>query len=183
MSNRASALGEIHKIGTFGNLTNGVGVILSETFFDFTAEIAAFPSSIQTVEKVIGAANAKVKTSLAFKIASNRWLVAGTPDFRTALETKLSEQDGTITDLTHGRSAFVVSGSKAEWVLPKLFAVDFSLKAFPEHTGLATMHHDTFTQIYRSHAQTFDIFVFRSFARSFWQTLRHAAAETGYEIV
>jgi methylglutamate dehydrogenase subunit D len=183
MSSRASALGETHKQGTFGNIENGAGVTLGENFFDFTAEIAAFPSSIQAVEKVVGVANAKVKTSLTFKIATNRWLAAGTSDFRTALEPRISEQDGTLTDLTHGRSAFVVSGPKVEWVLSKLYAVDFSLKAFPTHSGLATMHHDTFAHIYRSQAEAFDIFVFRSFARSFWQTLCHAAAETGYEVV
>lgn len=183
MSNRASALGDTYKTGTFGNLENGTGVILSETFFEFTAEIAAFPSSIKTVEKLVVAAKSKVQTSTAFQIAANRWLVAGSADFRTALETKLPAEDGTLTDLTHGRSAFVISGPKVGWVLSKLFAIDFSLKALPEKTGLATMHHDTFAQIYRSNAETFHIFVFRSFARSFWQTLCHAAEETGYEVV
>jgi methylglutamate dehydrogenase subunit D len=183
MSDRASALGKACKPGKFSNFADGAGVTLGEKFFNFTAEIAAFPGSVQTVEKVIVAAEAKAKTGLAFEIAANRWLTAGTQDFRKLLEAKLLEQDGTLTDLTHGRTAFAVSGKTAEWVLSKLFAVDFSQKAFAENTGLATMHHDTFAQIYRSRAQSFEVFVFRSFARSFWHTLCRAAEEVGYEVV
>ncbi len=182
MSDRASALGEARKSGAFGDVSNGAGVTLDEIFFDFVAEVAAFPTTFPAVEKLIGSATVKVKTSFAFKIATNRWLVAGTPDFRRALEPKLASQDGTLIDLTHGRTAFMVTGPKSEWVLSKLFAVDFRLAAFPDKTGLATMHHDTFAQIYRPGAETFDIFVFRSFARSFWGMMCHAAEEVGYEV-
>jgi methylglutamate dehydrogenase subunit D len=183
MSDRASALGKSFKTGQFGNLTDGAGVALSEKFFDFTAEIAAFPDRKEAMEKIISAAAANAKSSLAYKIAASRWLAAGTADFRKGLEATLSDQDGTLTDVTHGRSAIVISGPKAEWVLSKLFAIDFSSKAFPEKSGLATMHHDTFAQIYRSGAESFEVFVFRSFARSLWHTLCRAAEEVGYEMV
>ncbi len=183
MSDRASALGQVRKSGAFGDVSNGAGVTLDETFFDFVGEVAAFPLSVATVEKLIGSATAKVKTSLAFKIAANRWLVAGTNDFRRALEPNLATQDSSLIDLSHGRTAFMVTGPKSEWVMSKLFAVDFRLAHFPDKTGLATMHHDTFAQIYRPGEDVFDIFVFRSFARSFWQTICHAAEEVGYEVV
>jgi sarcosine oxidase subunit gamma len=157
MSDRASAIGEALQTGRFGNLLNGVGVNLEETLLEFTGEIAAFPGSEEALEKIISAAAAKAKSSLAFKIAASRWLAAGTADFRKALEAGLLEMDGAMTDLTHGRSAFVVSGPQAVWVLSKLFAVDFLLKSFRENTGLATMHHDTFAQIYRSGTEIRDI--------------------------
>jgi methylglutamate dehydrogenase subunit D len=183
MSDRASALGETFIKGKFGNLANGAGVTLGEHFYEFTAEIAAFSGSEEALDKLISAASAKARSGFAFQIAANRWLAAGTADFRRALEAKLPERDGTLTDLTHGRTAFVINGSKAEWILSKLFAIDFSLKAFQAETGLATMHHDTLAQIYRPGAQTFDIFVYRSFARSFWHALCRAAEEVGYEVV
>jgi methylglutamate dehydrogenase subunit D len=183
MSDRASALGETFIKGKFGNLANGAGVTLGENFYDFTAEIAAFSRSEEALEKMISAASAKARSGFAFQIAANRWLAAGPPDFRRALEAKFPERDGTLTDLTHGRTAFVINGSKAGWILSKLFAIDFSPGAFPENTGLATMHHDIFAQIYRSEAQAFDIFVYRSFARSFWHSLCRAAEEVGYEVV
>jgi methylglutamate dehydrogenase subunit D len=172
MSDRASALGTEFKPGLYGDVSNGAGVRLSETFFGFTAEIAAFPGYENDIAKLIRKAESGIDGSLFFQIARNRWLAAGSTRFLTALENGIDEGQGSFIDLTHGRSAFMVGGPKAEWVLSKLFAVDFRLSLFPEKTGLATMHHDIFAQI----------FVFRSFARSFWKTLRHAAAEAGYKV-
>jgi methylglutamate dehydrogenase subunit D len=181
MSDRASALEEDFKPGLYGDVSNGAGVRLSETFFGFTAEIAAFPGSEDDIAKLTGKAEARIDGSLSFQIARNRWLAAGSTKFRAALENGIDENQGSFIDLSHGRSVFAVSGAKVEWALAKLFAVDFRQCAFPERSGLATMHHDTFAQIYRSGAESFEIFVFRSFARSFWKTLCHAAAEVGYE--
>ena len=73
---------------------------------------------------------------------------------------------GTVTDLSHGRTAIRISGPKAEWVLAKFFAIDFALPAFPEGAGRSTAHHDIFAQIQRTGAEQFDLYVFRSFARS-----------------
>jgi methylglutamate dehydrogenase subunit D len=183
MSDRASALGAEYKPGLYGDVSNGAGVTLSETFLGFTAEIAAFPGSEDDIGKLIRKAAARIDGSLSFQIAQNRRLAAGSTKFRAALENGMDENQSSFIDLTHGRCVFTVSGPKAEWVLSKLFAVDFRLSAFPEKTGLATMHHDIFAQIYRAEAESFEILVFRSFARSFWKTLRHAAEEAGYEIV
>jgi sarcosine oxidase subunit gamma len=67
-------------------------------------------------------------------------------------------------------------------VLSKLFAIDFALLAFPVGSGVATVHHDIFAQIQRTGEDAFDAYVFRSFARSFWKMLGHAAEEAGYEV-
>ena len=89
---------------------------------------------------------------------------------------------GTVTDLSHGRTAIRIAGPKAEWVLAKFFAIDFALPAFPVGAGRSTVHHDIFAQIQRTGADQFDLYVFRSFARSFWKALCHASEEVGYEV-
>jgi methylglutamate dehydrogenase subunit D len=182
MSDRASTLGAEFKPGLYGDVSNGAGVMLSETFFGFTAEIAAFPGYENDIAKLIRKTEAGVEDGVSFQIARGRWLAAGSTKFRAALENGINESQGSLIDLTHGRSVITVSGPKAEWVLSKLFAVDFRLSAFPEKTGLATMHHDIFAQIYRAGAERFEIFVFRSLARSFWHTLCHAAEDVGYDV-
>ena len=182
MSDRATALGADFKPGIFGDASRGAGVTLTETLHDFTAEVAAFPDHIDDVAALMRRAGARIEGSVAFQIAANRWLMAGPLKFRAALENSIDGRQGSFVDLSHGRSCFTIQGAKAEWVLSKLFAVDFSEKAFPQKSGLATMHHDIFAQIYRSSAESFEIFVFRSFARSFWRTLGRAAEETGYEV-
>jgi methylglutamate dehydrogenase subunit D len=182
MSDRASALGAEFKPGLYGDVSNSAGITLSELLFDFTAEIAAFPGVEEDITKLIHKAEARIDGSLSFQIAQNRWLAAGSTKFRAALENGVSGAEGSFTDLSHGRSAITASGPKVEWVLSKLFAVDFRKAAFPAGAGLVTMHHDVFAQIYRTSADRFTVFVHRSFARSFWQTLRRAAEEVGYEV-
>jgi methylglutamate dehydrogenase subunit D len=182
MSDRASPLGAEFKPGQFGNLANGVGVMLSEPQYGFLGELAAFHASMGTVAKLAGAA-ADSPGAIAFAIAANRWFLAGQEGMLATVRAKLVPADGSLTDLSHGRTCMRISGPKAEWVLSKLYAIDFSQAAFSAGTGLSTTHHSIFTQIYRHDEETFDLFVFRSLARSFWHTLRRAAEETGYEVV
>ena len=66
--------------------------------------------------------------------------------------------------------------------LEVLKGIDFALPAFPVGAGRSTTHHDVFAQIQRTGADQFDIYVFRSFARSFWKALCHASEEVGYEV-
>ena len=73
---------------------------------------------------------------------------------------------------------------RAEWVLSNFSALDSCAKtAFPVEAGRATAHHDIFVQLQRTREDAFDLYVFRSFARSFWHSLCHAAEEVGYEVV
>ncbi len=181
MSDRASALGADFKPGQYGNLTGGVGVTLGETDYGFLGELAAFSDALDKIERLVASVT-KSESVNAFKIASNRWFLAGPATLADTIHAKLKPAEGSLIDLTHGRTALRISGPKAEWVLSKLYAIDFSPGAFAVGTGLSTAHHSIFTQIYRRDAQTFDLFVFRSFARSFWHTLQKAAEETGYEV-
>lgn len=181
MSERASPLGADFKPGQFGNIANGIGAHLSETTFGFLGELAAFPNGLEKIEKLV-AALSKSESATVFKIASSRWFLAGPVTLSGIVTSRLKPTDGSLIDLTHGRTALLITGPKAEWVLSKLYPIDFSQAALPVGTGLATAHHSLFTQIYRPYEQTFDLFIFRSFARAFWHTLQRAAEETGYEV-
>jgi methylglutamate dehydrogenase subunit D len=183
MSNRASALGADFSLGTYGNVTNGAGVHLSETSFGFIGELASFTP--EKTDKLIASLRKSLKQSdisAAFKIAPNRWFLSGTEALRDAITAKIKADEASLFDLTHGRTSFLIMGEKATWVLAKLFPIDFDLAAFPVDSGLATTHHGTFTQIYRAYENTFDLYVFRSFARSFWHTLNTASSEVGYVV-
>ena len=182
MSDRASPLGADFKPGQYGNLAIGVGVMLSEPQYGFLGELAAFPASVGTVTKLAGAA-ADAPGAIYFKIAANRWFVAGSEGTDVLIAAKLKPADGSLINLSHGRTALRISGPKAEWVLSKLYPIDFSVAAFSTGVGLSTTHHSIFTQIYRHDEETFDLFVFGSLALSFWHTLRGAADEAGYEVV
>jgi methylglutamate dehydrogenase subunit D len=182
MFNRTSAIGSDYKRGTFGNLSQGPSVHLSETHFGFLSEIATFANAAITIDTLVSETSARLDGSSAFKIAHNRWFLAGTEALQRELKAKINPSDASMIDLTHGRTSLMITGPKAEWVLSKLYPIDFSLAMFPIETGLSTTHHNIFTQIYRPYETTFDLFIFRSFARSFWHTLTRASEDNGYEV-
>ena len=173
---------------------DGVGVTLAEVAPGSIVQLAAWRGEegamIATIREVAGLAlpdgaggGIATETQAAFGFAPGKFLVVDQEDgLATAFAKAVAASTGTVTDLSHGRTVIRISGPKAEWMLAKFFAIDFALPAFPIGSGLSTVHHDIFAQIQRSDADQFDVYVFRSFARSFWNSLCHASEEVGYEV-
>ncbi|MEK1887626.1 MAG: sarcosine oxidase subunit gamma family protein [Phyllobacterium sp.] len=189
-----SPLGAVYVAGDHGNAAGGVGVTIRERTGLSIIQITAWSDSIPDVLTAIGSATGLVlqnKPGLGrvageksvFGFAPGRYFVVGaTPELELRLRSVVSSELATLIDLTHGRTVIRVGGPRAEWVLSKLFAIDFSEHAFPVAYGRATLHHDIHANIQRIDDETFDLYVFRTFARSFWQTLGHAAEEVGYRV-
>ena len=194
MVEQQSPLEPVWKPGAHGKVLGGAGVVFEETQPGSIVQAAAFAGEERTLISVIrevtglalpdGAGGGIVADGKsAFGIAPGRFLVVDQQEgAAAALKAAVPASVGTVTDLSHGRTAIRISGPKSEWVLAKFFAIDFSLPAFPEGAGRATAHHDIFAQIQRTGAEQFDLYVFRSFARSFWTALCHASEEVGYEV-
>jgi len=191
MVDQLSPLAPVLTSGRHGPGT--VGVTLAEVAPGSIVQLAAWRGQesalIATIKESTGlalpdgAGGVATQTKAAFGFAPGKFLVADQDEGLAAVLAKaVTSETGTVTDLSHGRTVLRISGPKAEWVLAKFFAVDFSLPAFPEGAGLSTVHHDIFAQIQRTGADQFDIYVFRSFARSFWKSLCHASEEVGYEV-
>lgn len=194
MVERASPLEPVREPGAHGKVLGGAGVTLEETGPGSIVQAAAFHGR----EKELIAALAET-TGLAlpdgagggvaaggkavFGFAPGRFLAIDEDSgLASRLRPAVAADVGTVTDLSHGRTAIRVSGPRAEWVLSKFFAIDFCATAFPEGAGRSTVHHDVFAQIQRVGPDGFDLYVFRSFARSFWTALCHASEEVGYEV-
>ena len=191
---RQSPLEPAYHPGSHGNFEHGVDVILSETRPGSILQLAAWPGEekplIDAIRKVTGLAlpddaggGVASGTKSAFGFAPGKFTVVdGAEGLAAAFAGAVTPAIGTLTDLSHGRTAIRIAGPKAEWVLAKFFAIDFALPAFPLGAGRSTNHHDIFAQLQRTGADQFDIYVFRSFARSFWKALCHASEEVGYEV-
>ncbi len=191
---RQSPLEPVVKPGRHDNAEAGAGVTLGETQPAAIVQLAAWPG---LEKKVIAAVRSATGLALpdgpgggvaksekaAFGFAPGKFMVVDDAEgLAEAFSGAIPPATGTVTDLSHGRTAIRIKGPKAEWVLAKLFAIDFSPAAFPPGSARSTMHHDIFAQIQRSDADQFDLYVFRSFARSFWKTLCRAAEEVGYAV-
>jgi heterotetrameric sarcosine oxidase gamma subunit len=190
-----SPLGPAWRPGSHGNLVGGTSVVLSETQPGSIVQAAAWPGHEDALLAAIAAvsglriehrqgAGVFTETAAAFGFAPGKVLVVDEAEgLADRLAAAIGSETGTVTDLSHGRTGLRIAGPKAEWVLGKFFAVDFSIDAFPVSKGLATVHHDFFTQIQRTGPDRFDLYVFRSFARAFWTALCHASEEVGYEVM
>ena len=191
---RLSPLEPVFHPGSHGNFEHGVDVILTETRPGSILQLAAWPGAekqlIEAIRSVTGlalpdgAGGGLAKDGKAvFGFAPGKFIVVDEAEgLASAFAKAVTPAIGTVTDLSHGRTAIRIAGPKAEWVLAKFFAIDFALPAFPVGAGRSTTHHDVFAQIQRTGADQFDIYVFRSFARSFWKALCHASEEVGYEV-
>jgi sarcosine oxidase subunit gamma len=195
MVDQLSPLAPVLRPGRHALADHSVGVTLAEIAPGSIVQLAAWRGAegamIATIREVTGlglpdgaGGGVATETKAAFGFAPGKFLVVDLDHEGLAAEfsAAVGSETGTVTDLSHGRTAIRVEGPKAEWVLAKFFAVDFSLPAFPLGSGISTMHHDIFAQIQRTGADRFDLYVFRSFARSFWNALCHAAEEAGYEV-
>jgi heterotetrameric sarcosine oxidase gamma subunit len=194
MVEQLSPLGAAFEPGLRGNAANGVGVLLSEPQPGSIVQMAAWPGCeaalLAAIARATGlklglepGAGIAEKTRAAFGIAPGRFLLIDEEEgLADQLLKATGPEIGSVTDLSHGRTAIRLKGPRADWVLSKLFAVDFSAAGLGIGNAVSTNHHDVFAQIQRSGPDQFDIYVFRSFARSFWKTLGHAAEETGYEV-
>jgi methylglutamate dehydrogenase subunit D len=190
----ASPLEGHHHPGEFGAIPDdGEVLTLSERFGVSIAEVAAWrgeeKSALAAIGKATGlklagkpGAGASGKACAAFNIGPGRWVVSGEKSGLVADIDEATGENGTVTDLSHGRTIIRIDGPKSRWVLAKLFAVDISDGAFPLAHGLATAHHDILASIQRTGPDAFDIYVFRSFARSFWHLLCRSSEEVGYRI-
>lgn len=194
MVEQSSPLGAAWRPGAHGTADGEAGVRLTEMRPGSVCEVAAWRGEEKAVMAAIrkatgitladGAGAGSVKGGrAAFGVGPGRFLVVDQAEgIAEALASGIGRDTGTVCDLSHGRTAIRVAGPRAEWVLAKLFALDFSLAAFPVGAGRATSHHDVFAQIQRTGDDAFDIYVYRSFARSFWTLLCASAQETGYTV-
>ncbi len=177
---RLSALAPVYRPGSHGNFEHGIGVALSEVVPTSIVQLAAWSGKEKKLIGIIGSV-----MGLALPDAAGGGAVEGTRaafGLASIFAEAMEPDTGTVTDLSHGRTVIRIEGPEVEWIMAKFFALDFSLPAFPVGAGRSTAHHDIFAQIQRTAAEQFDIYVFRSFARSFWTALCRGCEEVGYEV-
>lgn len=90
------------------------------------------------------------------------------------LSALIAEDLGMLTQLSHSRTAFHISGSAAQTVLQKGVAIDFAENVFPIHSCKQTSISDIGVTLHRIGENTFICYVFRSFAPSFHHWLTRA---------
>jgi len=170
-------------------------VELAERTLVSLVQVAAWPGTAEQVEGIVASltgcappqgpsGSSGDAEGAILAIAPGRWLVESRdPRLAQRLAGQIGPDLGAVTDLSHARIAIRVSGPKAAWVLAKGLAFDLHSDAFPPLKVAQSAIHEVGVIVRRLSADSFDLYVYRGFALSFWDWLTEAAAETGYRVV
>ena len=128
--------------------------------------------------------SAEIGYVVAMATGPGRWLVESEDEHLEAnLRQKIAVSEAAVTGLTHARTIVTISGEKADWVLASGIPLDFHQSAFKTGDVQMSHHHEIGLTIRRTSEQSYDLYVFTSYARSFWQWIARASAEVGYRVV
>ncbi|WP_340119614.1 sarcosine oxidase subunit gamma family protein [Pelagibius sp. 7325] len=175
------------------------GVELAERALVSLVQVAAWPDTAEQVEGIVASltgcappqgpsGSSGDAEGAILAIAPGRWLVESRdPRLAQRLAGQIGPDLGAVTDLSHARVAIRVSGPKATWVLAKGLALDLHPTAFPPLKVAQSAIHEVGVILRRVSpdnlgGESFDLYVYRGFALSFWDWLTEAAAETGYRV-
>ncbi|MCF8147258.1 MAG: hypothetical protein K9J50_01760 [Sulfuritalea sp.] len=103
-------------------------------------------------------------------------------DIQTALRAHIVADVGSVTDLSQARCRIHVSGAKAQEALGKLFALDFRQAAFALNDIALTGHHHVPCTVHRLGDQSFDLYVFSTYAFGQLESLIDASREFGVDL-
>lgn len=169
-------------------------VVLTERRLVGLAQVAAWPDTVEAVTDTVASllrsappqgpsGSSGDAEGAILAIAPGRLLVESRdPRLAERLAEQIGPALGAVTDLSHARVAIRISGPKAAWVLAKGLAIDLHPAAFPPMKVAQAAIHEVGVIVRRLGPDSFDLYVYRGFALSFWEWLTEAAAETGYRV-
>ena len=194
MSDRLSPLQGHNEPRVYAPGQGEAGVVIGEREVTSLVQVAAWPDTLEQVEDAIASlshcappqrpsgSSARDETAI-LAIGPGRFLLeSGDPALPAKLAELIGAELGAVTDLSHARSVVRISGPKASWVLSKGLALDLDPAVFPPLDVAQSAIHEVGVLIRRLSAESFDLYVYRGFALSFWEWLTEAGAETGYRI-
>lgn len=182
MVNTPEKLSPLHDLA-MPTAGNGVpGVDLSERLCGSLVQMQAWPKTITKAKAAISK-TVKTRDAVVMETGPGRWLIDDDGEgLEEIMRTTMASNIGAVTGLTHGRVVIAIKGPKATWVLSSGIAVDFDLPAFPVGTTQMSHHHEIGLTIHRTGENSFDLYVFTSYARAFWGWIEKASREVGTRI-
>jgi sarcosine oxidase subunit gamma len=116
----------------------------------------------------------------ALWIGPRRWLLVAREG--TGLLQRADAEAGVFVDQSEGRTVLRLSGAPARDVLAKGTGIDLDASAFGAGNCAATLLAHVGVVLHAVNAETFDLYVPRSYARYVWEWLHEAAAVEGLRV-
>lgn len=186
---------EGHALGNRPNSAGQIGVQLSAGMLPSVTLISTWINGIdgllQAMSTVFGTAlpthtGKALQTELGLLMRTGPeefWLVgddAANPSNRVALlRASIGTDTGAVTDLSHARCRIHIEGALCRSTLNKLFALDLREAAFAVGDVALTGTHHVPSLLHRLGVDSFDLYVFSTYAHDQLGTLLDAAQEYG----
>ena len=192
---RRSALHEIYRAGDFGAPGAGPGVKIAERRDLNIIQVAAFAGEAEGVAVAVAEASGVRPSGVACSAVSedgaaaiwvgpDRWLIVekADRDLERLLRAALPAGQAAITNQGHSRCVLRLTGPEVRNVLRKGTTLDLDATRFSPGEARATGLFHINALLHCRSEDSFDIYVARSFGRSFFELITHAAAEYGYRV-
>jgi sarcosine oxidase subunit gamma len=114
-------------------------------------------------------------------LGPDQWLLAGRDGAK--VNEALAIDHGFLTDVSHGRSTWRVSGPRTLNALAKSCSLDLHPRVFLPGTCAQTALAHVGVLLHRLDAGCFEVYCARSYAQHLWHCLTEAASEYGYEVL
>ena len=113
-------------------------------------------------------------------LGPDEWLLVGAAP--TPVDERLPIEHGFLTDVSHGRAGWRISGPRTLDLLAKGCSLDLHPRIFPVGSCAQTALAHVAVLLHRRDIATFELYCARSYAQHLWHWLTEAAAEFGYVV-
>lgn len=170
---RASALAAVYREGTYGAAGPAPGVVIAERS-NLNLWMLRGTSVIGMALPAAPGTTHTSEACSALCLAPDEWLVSS---------TAANAPTPTSVDVSHGRTVLRISGPRTRDLLGKGCGIDLHPSVFlPGRCAQTAIARINVLMHLRDQAGTFDLYVSRSYAVSFWRWVTTSVAEFGYRV-
>jgi len=133
----------------------------------------------------VGGNTLRTAQGLVFRTGPEEFLIVAdeAADNTVWLRQHVAPAVGSVVDLSHARCRIRIAGDKSRDTLGKLFAIDLREAAFPVEQACLTGHHHVPCLMHRLGSDSFDLYVFSTYAHDQLSTVIDAALEYGVALL
>lgn len=190
---RRSALASVYEVGSFGVKTSppgvsivertGLSLVIAECAESDTDGITSLDESLG-VDMPPPGQSIEANERRAIWLAPNRWLIVGKDQTYGETADKLApaSESVAVNDVSSSRTVIRISGPNVRDALASSCTIDLHPSEFTGGMSVTTDLDHVVVTMDCLDADTFDLYVSRAYAVSFWEWLIEASEEFGGEI-
>jgi len=185
-----------HPLGDRPTRTGDVGVTITADMLTGVTQVSTWHTGVSALCEVLGTALGQALPAqtgdtvssadrLVMRTGPEEFLIVSddvsdrAADMTALLRQSIAADVGSVTNLSHARCRIHLEGPKCVDTLSKLFPIDLRDHAFAHDQIRLTGHHHVPSLLHRRGAQSFDLYVFSTYAFDQLATVLDAAREYG----